>query len=238
MNYDDPVFRSVTSPPLTGTLSVREFTGLEHIVRRLLDLPSGIHFQKSRFWWYSGIELPWMTTLVEACSRTLEYIDVSSRIHSKPNLLGSRCGTNPLFMLTFELGGSRVGSVDLSKAKNLKGVAFWLHSSYLLLPVGALKTITSEHTDFRMVSIYILFDFYLYSDSSAPTDIRPTIGEKKYRQWVDLDHLLAQLHESHGVHATVVARGKRTCMYAEMMLPEAMKGGGCTVLVDDVLDLY
>ena len=91
----------------------------------------------------------------------------------------------------------------------------------------ALNTIASEHTDFRAVSIYVLFDF-ISSDVSDPINVRQTIGESFYRQWVDLDRLLARLYESHAVRAKVAAMEESTHVYGKL-LPEATKGG-CTVL--------
>ena len=93
----------------------------------------------------------------------------------------------------------------------------------------AFNTTASEHTDSRAVSIYVLFDF-TPSEISDPINIRQTIGESFYIQWVDLDHLLAQLYESHAVRAKAVAMEERVCTCIGELLPEATKGG-CTVLV-------
>ena len=50
---------------------------------------------------------------------------------------------------------------------------------------------------------------------------------------MDLDHLLAQLHESRAVHAMVVAKDESVRAYIGELLPEATKGG-CIVHVHDL----
>ena len=136
----------------------------------------------------------------------------------------------------FEPEDSLLDSLNLSKATKLKGMSIQLRTSSLSLPIVALNAVGSEHRDFRAVLIYILFDLIPYDlipFHPSPINIRRLIGEIFSRQWMDLDHLLAQLHESHAVHAMVVAKDESARAYIEELLPEATKGG-CIVHVHDL----
>ena len=86
LGRDYPDSRPETSPPWNGTLAIHEPQGLDYIVCRLADLPSGLHFRKFSFTWNSEEAIKCMTILVEVCSHTLEYINVSSYIHGKSSL--------------------------------------------------------------------------------------------------------------------------------------------------------
>ena len=79
---DDTVFKPSASPPLSGTLEITWTEGVEGLVTQLLDLPSGIHFRKFKFLWNMDMEtdVRWVMALVEACSNTLEHIDLESRV--------------------------------------------------------------------------------------------------------------------------------------------------------------
>ena len=57
----------------------------------------------------------------------------------------------------------------------------------------ALRTITPEHRDLRQISIYLV---YHQTQTGAGGSIRQTLGEQIFAQWMELDHLLAQLWES------------------------------------------
>ena len=80
---DNIVFKPSTSPPLTGTLEVTPSPGMERLVTRLLGLPNGIHFRKFKFSWKLETDVRWMMALVEACSDTLEHIDLESQVYGK-----------------------------------------------------------------------------------------------------------------------------------------------------------
>ena len=80
---DSIVFKPSTSPPLTGTLKVTWSQEMEGLVTRLLGLPNGIHFRKFKFSWNLEIDVRWMMALVEACSDTLEHIDLESQVYGK-----------------------------------------------------------------------------------------------------------------------------------------------------------
>lgn len=76
---DRTAFQHLTSPVLTGTLELHLVRGAEHIARRLLTLPNGLHFRKLVWTWYLEEDVRWMTALVAECSDTLECIDVEYR---------------------------------------------------------------------------------------------------------------------------------------------------------------
>jgi hypothetical protein len=66
------------SPPVfTGSLELDLFGGMEPFTRRLLSLPGGIHFRKLILIWLHRGDLLTTTTLVEECSHTLEYLDIT-----------------------------------------------------------------------------------------------------------------------------------------------------------------
>ena len=68
-----------SSPPaFTGSLDICLKHGMEPITRRLLSLPSGIHFRKLKLTWNHEQDLSLTTPLVEGCSGTLESLDITS----------------------------------------------------------------------------------------------------------------------------------------------------------------
>jgi hypothetical protein len=83
---DRTIFQPPTSPPLTGTLNLYLHEGVEHAARRLLELPGGVRFRSFDFRWYSEEDLQWMMALVEACSGTLEHIEIEHQ-RASPLLL-------------------------------------------------------------------------------------------------------------------------------------------------------
>jgi hypothetical protein len=80
------VFQPPTSPPLTGTLELYLHEGMEYAIYRLLEVPSGVHFRKLDFKWYFEEDLRCIMALVEACSDTLEYIEIEHK-RASPLLL-------------------------------------------------------------------------------------------------------------------------------------------------------
>ena len=103
-------------------------------------------------------DLPGMTALVEACSHTLEHIDITLRSCCKSTPFSFPSGTNPRNNPTFELDDPSPGFPNLSRATKLQGASIRLLEYRHFPLVAALKSITSEQRDFRTVSIYILFD--------------------------------------------------------------------------------
>ena len=64
-----------TSAALTGTLELRLMWGIPRTIRRLLGLPNGLHFRKLTLFSH-GAEGCSVGKLVDACSDSLEYLDV------------------------------------------------------------------------------------------------------------------------------------------------------------------
>ena len=67
-----------SSPTLAGSLDIFLGGGMESITRRLLSLPSGIHFRELKLTWNHKQDLSLTTPLVEGCSRTLESLNIIS----------------------------------------------------------------------------------------------------------------------------------------------------------------
>ena len=77
-----------TSPPLTGTLVIRE--NADHVASLVSKLPCGLHFKEID--WKTTGEIPPMSALVEKCSNTLERIRINLRVaYGGFHLFGS-CG--------------------------------------------------------------------------------------------------------------------------------------------------
>ena len=66
-----------SSPVFTGTLRLALSDGMGPTVRRLLDLPNGLHFRQLTLAWLREDELEWINALVAECSDTLESINAS-----------------------------------------------------------------------------------------------------------------------------------------------------------------
>ena len=66
-----------SSPSFTGTLRLVLFQGMGPAVRRLLDLPNGLHFRKLTISLSKGDDVQWITALVVECLDTLESLSVS-----------------------------------------------------------------------------------------------------------------------------------------------------------------
>ena len=56
---------------------------MESLVTRLLGLPNGIRFRKFKFVWDTAEDVQWVMALVEACSDTLEHVDLEPRVDGK-----------------------------------------------------------------------------------------------------------------------------------------------------------
>ena len=74
---DDELDAPPTSPALTGTLVLLLYQGMANNARRLLNLPNGLHFRKLNLSWRGDEELRLVERLVEACSDTLEYLEIA-----------------------------------------------------------------------------------------------------------------------------------------------------------------
>jgi len=62
-DLDQNEFEPSTSPTLTGTLELNLQGGMEHTVRPLLSLPSGLHFWKLVCEWEVEEDVSWMIAL-------------------------------------------------------------------------------------------------------------------------------------------------------------------------------
>ena len=78
---NETVLHPLTLLPLFGTLETCQFHGIEHFIPRLSVLLKGICFRKLRCSWESEEDIRRAITCVNACSNTLEYVDVCSLIH-------------------------------------------------------------------------------------------------------------------------------------------------------------
>jgi len=78
---------SATSPILTGTLELNLKRKMERTARLLLSLPNGLHFRKLRCRWEIEENALWTKALVEACSDTLECVDLQVWSSASPQLL-------------------------------------------------------------------------------------------------------------------------------------------------------
>ena len=67
-------------PMLTGSLELSR-GGVRPMAPRLLSLPDGIHFRKLILMQFHNEDLPLTTGLVEACSHTLESLDIIFGLH-------------------------------------------------------------------------------------------------------------------------------------------------------------
>ena len=74
-DQDQNDFQPSTSPPFTGTLELLQGR-MERTSRLLLSLPNGFHFQKLKCRWEIEENVSWTNALVEACSNTLECVDL------------------------------------------------------------------------------------------------------------------------------------------------------------------
>jgi hypothetical protein len=72
----DKDFKPVASPPLTGTLALHLSGGPGHTIRQLVGLPNGVRFRDFGYHCFVEEELRWMSVLAEACSDTLERVEI------------------------------------------------------------------------------------------------------------------------------------------------------------------
>jgi hypothetical protein len=67
------------SPALTGTLELRLTRGISGVAQQLLGLPNGLHFRRLKLPSSNVGDLSPVAKLVDACSNTLEYLDVQCK---------------------------------------------------------------------------------------------------------------------------------------------------------------
>ena len=79
-NDNNADFQPPSSPPFTGTLTTDHPEGVGRFLHRLLGLPNGIRFRELRWLRGTGEGFSWITTLLNACSGTLERVDLESQV--------------------------------------------------------------------------------------------------------------------------------------------------------------
>jgi len=221
---------SPTSPPFIRSLGLEIFGGMGDTVRYLLDLPNGPHFRQLSLLWHHEEDLRWTTKLVARCANTLKCLIV-------------RCYppcTSPLvphwsYSLPLSSGDSSPVSIDLSKAIRLRAAVFRAESPTIIWITTALQTITSEHRYLQKITIHAP---YCFSRIDANVDVSKIVGGTTYREWLDLDRLLAQLWESRSIRtkirSTAQEIGKKQmseCM--GYLLPEATERGIIDLVEND-----
>jgi len=189
------------SPVLTRTLKLFLRGGMEPITRRLLSLPGGIHFRKLAVAWNHREDPSSTTALVKGCSHTLESLRITCNLLDK-------------------------SSIDISKAGKLKDVGFLGSRSSVQWVTRSLQTITPNHRNLQQIALDT--PSILHVNHPDPVHIRRIVGETTYRDWLELDHLLAKLCESHSIHLKVLhlpeyVGGVGSCV--ETLLPEVTRRG-------------
>ena len=126
-----------------------------------------------------------------------------------------------------------LGELSGSGATKLKDVRFDCERDTQWV-VAVLRSLARNHMNLQKIAIYV--DYILNGPDRAdyyddPVNIRLAIGEANYQGWLELDHLLAQLRESHLIKLEVMYTSPyhagreraRNCM--ESLLPETSARG-------------
>ena len=129
--------------------------------------------------------------------------------------------------------GTFSGSIDLSKAKNLKHVAFSVGQNPRWI-IPTLRTVSPDHENLQQISLDISF-ISLDRDTRRmdPVGFKDAIGGAAWRGrgWSELDLLLAQLREAHSIRPEVTYTVsswvdlKRARSWVERFLPEVSTRG-------------
>src|SRR6266478_1268943 len=136
---------------------------------------------------------------------------------------GTRIRTSNSLLFLAQPGTS---SIDLSQARRLKGVVFWVGAASRSVDriTMALRTITPKHRNLRQILIYVQF---IPALMRAYTNPRRIVGEQAFGQWLDLDCLLVQFWESFSIRPKIVCvmqtkGGRDSCPYDSIsrVLPE------------------
>ena len=231
-NEPQTVLHPSNSPPCTGSLLLSKIA-MEYIAYRLLSLPGGIHFRKLTLSWLDEEQFSLATALVEACSHTLEYLDISCISDCASVWHLGHYNSSPAF-----LDQSRSTSIDLSNATRLKGVAFEVDPPDVDWIAMELQSITPKHQDLQQISIHLPGRMI---PSSADTDTRERMGETIYGQWLDIDRILVQFWELRSIRPRVVcliATGAEPAVghFVGSILPEATRSGIIDLLVGEGLE--
>ena len=122
------------------------------------------------------------------------------------------------------------GSIDLSKATELKDVALkWEFDMHPRWVAATLQTITHSHRNLQQI---LLKAQVLWNHFGQSVDLtRDEIGGTLYRGWLKLDEVLSQLLESHSIYSEVVCILPRDADESQAgyklgnLLPKATMGG-------------
>jgi len=137
---------------------------------------------------------------------------------------GIRSRTGSLFLIPAGWGPD---SIDLSKATRLTDSVFRVGSNQVDWITTVL--IKPEHRDFQQITIYLPRNPTLFSYSDG-ANVRQIVGEEIFGQWLELDHMLAQLWESRSIRPKVLyyapmGTGERITEHLGCLLPEMMGRG-------------
>ena len=200
------------------------------IARRLLSLSSGIHFRKLTLAWNHDSDALWIKGLVWACSGTLESLKIDRSTHG--TLIRHLRPIVPSVDLLPFPAELESDPIDLSTAWKLEDVGFrFTNSSNVHWVSTALRTITTDHQNLREVLLFAPCMHYCILptfDHTNPDAITRAIGEGVFRQWLEFDHLLARLWESHSIHLKFPCHRRQDgvhCPCGGSLLPEVTSRG-------------
>ena len=127
----------------------------------------------------------------------------------------------------FPIDLPRVEPVNLGKTSKLKAVALrcWSRPGWIL---ETLQTVTRDHKELKWITIQAVSGRGLNEGCEG---VKDAIGEISYREWLELDQVLAQLCESHSVQLRVAYNlhvdmdGSKERDRMEVLMPEVMARG-------------
>ena len=214
--------QSVGLPRFTGTLELPG-TGIKLITRQLLSLPGGIHFRRLVLRWFKVEDLSLAMALVEACSHTLESLDIGHVSSCTSTYVWVRVNNSILFLVKLVSA-----SFNLFKVTKLRDVVFRLGSLTVEWITMVLQTITPNHQDLQHILIYV--NGHILPPVRPGVRVRETVGREVFRQWSDLDRQLVQLWESRSIRLRVLCGSmgeyQRRMEYSiESLLPAASEEG-------------
>lgn len=216
-------------PPFTGSLDLCLGGEMGLIARRLLSLPSGLHFRKMHLAWTHARDIPSIMALVEGCSSTVESLTVASGYPG-----GYPC--RPVWhlhlhgWLTTAVDEPLPGLIDLSKATKLRDATFEFRRPQWVS--DTLRTIAPSNGNLQQISLsapYVIFT--LSFRSVDPATLPRVLGETTCREWLELDRLLVLLWETHSIRLKILYLGSfrvdrpsaRKCM--DSLFPEVTTRG-------------
>ena len=128
--------------------------------------------------------------------------------------------------------------IDLSKATRLRDIAFLCGRLGAEWAAMVLRAVTSNHQNLRQITLS-LPDLARspFLHRIDPANVRDALGEAVYSHWLDLDHVLAQLWESHSTRPRILHytpsgedwRGPNSCV--DGVFPEITRRGIADLVV-------